>query len=64
MDDTATVDRKPALTVVSAKIPKDWDGLLETVALRRGDQFKGSTIRELIRAEIERHFPGATTEAA
>lgn len=50
--------------MVSAKIPRDWDGLLQTVALRRGEQFKGTTIRALIKAEIEVHFPGSTEEAA
>lgn len=64
MQDTTAVNRRKGQVVVSAKIPRDWDGLLQTVALRRGEQFKGTTIRALIKAEIEVHFPGSTEEAA
>ena len=63
MNVTATANATQRLTVGTRLSPVHID-LLDAVTKRRGEADRASTIRALIIAEIERHFPGSTEEAA
>lgn len=61
MDDTSNrVNR----VVIAAKVSRQDRASLELVSVARGENSVSETMRNLIREEIEKHYPGATTDAA
>lgn len=56
----ARVERVP----IGCRYPEDRIDLLDAVSKRRGDPDRATTIRVALDEMIERHFPGATKEAA
>ena len=63
MNLTAT-DNTTQKQTVGTRMQPDLIDLLDAVTKRRGEPDRAATIRNLIVAEIERHFPGSTEVVA